>query len=140
MTNSQIEPTVLWLVLLIWAFALICIVRVWRSRLVLWRKLLWTLILGIPVLGPLIYALFPIADRTYQRETPFAIVRIDFPYYEDAPGAAISVVQIVSSQRVAAAEVDRLSYVNADESCWYMGFPTRVYPPGTCGRDEGEDC
>jgi len=138
--TSQIDPAVLWIVSLIWAFALVCAVRVWRSRLVLWRKFLWTLILGIPVLGPLIYAIFPIADRTYQRDIPFAVIRLDLPFYEDAPGASISVTQIVSSQRIAAAEVGRLSRINDDDGCMYFGMPTRVYPPGTSGRHEGEDC
>jgi hypothetical protein len=36
--------------------ALLCLPSVWRTRHSVWRQIIWTVILLIPVMGPVLYA------------------------------------------------------------------------------------
>jgi hypothetical protein len=66
----------------------------------------------------------------------YAIVRCDDGASPEAELASIiSVVAVVPTQAEAAAEVDRLSHVNADKRCRYFWAYARYYPDGRAGGE-----
>ena len=70
-------------------------------------------------------------------EHVYAVVRHDRS--AQSPELAFTVKEIVRSQAMAEAEVNRLKEVNADKDCTYFWQTTRLFPAGTsAGKRKGE--
>lgn len=77
------------------------------------------------------------------REEVWAVLRYDEYNGGDLDHAikyhAITVKEIVRSQEVAEAEVERLNELNADKGSRYWCCWTRLYPPGTSAGTDTAD-
>ena len=65
------------------------------------------------------------------RDGAYAVVRIDFPIDQDDPASSVVVKEVLSSEALARAEVERLTRLNAGKGCLYFHTPTRVFPVGS---------
>ena len=84
--------------------------------------------------------LFSEVDATRARqpsEHVYAIVRLDS--FKESSENSVTVKEIVSTQAMAEAEVERLNELNADKHCKYFWQVTRLFPVGrSSGNRKGE--
>ena len=70
------------------------------------------------------------------REEVYAVIRFDPGDAE--PQNSFTVKEIVRSPEIAAAEVDRLTALNAAKGCVYFWQMTRLFGPGEAAGGAGE--